>query len=313
MAIVFRRGLTANLPTNAQNGEPLWDTDSLRFYVGNGTATPTEIAKATQPFVTIGNVTGLSGERALTGTANQVVVTDNGANSTVVLSLPQAIATGSSPTFAGLTLSSPLTVPNGGTGLATLTANNVILGNGASTPSFVAPGTSGNVLTSNGTTWASAATSSPVGVSAVGTAQTSVTTTMAASVLTFSPTWGATTKYAFWGCLFFSNANATPDADFQFQGPAVTTLNVGYATYRDGSTSTIAQDTITAFATGGTGGTLVNMNAGIVHRVIFSGSFITTGTPGSNPLRVEFAQNVGDAVNATSLLVGSHLVYSVAV
>jgi hypothetical protein len=33
----------------------------------------------------------------------------------------------------------------------------VILGNGTSAPLFVAPSTSGNVLTSNGTTWASAA------------------------------------------------------------------------------------------------------------------------------------------------------------
>jgi hypothetical protein len=48
-----------------------------------------------------------------------------------------------------------LGVDQGGTGLTTLTANNVILGNGTSTPSFVAPGTSGNVLTSNGTTWQS--------------------------------------------------------------------------------------------------------------------------------------------------------------
>src|SRR5690349_7200696 len=58
---------------------------------------------------------------------------------------------------ASLTLGTPLTVANGGTGLATLTANNVILGNGTSTPLFVAPGTSGNVLQSNGTTWTSAA------------------------------------------------------------------------------------------------------------------------------------------------------------
>jgi hypothetical protein len=43
----------------------------------------------------------------------------------------------------------------GGTGRTTLTANNVILGNGTSSVNFVAPGTSGNVLTSNGTTWAS--------------------------------------------------------------------------------------------------------------------------------------------------------------
>jgi hypothetical protein len=47
-------------------------------------------------------------------------------------------------------------VANGGTGATTLTANNVILGNGTSAPLFVAPGTTGNVLTSDGTTWTSA-------------------------------------------------------------------------------------------------------------------------------------------------------------
>jgi hypothetical protein len=50
-----------------------------------------------------------------------------------------------------------LGVDQGGTGLTTLTANNVILGNGTSTPSFVAPGSTGNVLVSDGTTWTSAA------------------------------------------------------------------------------------------------------------------------------------------------------------
>jgi hypothetical protein len=48
-------------------------------------------------------------------------------------------------------------VAQGGTGLATLTANNVLLGNGTSAVQTVAPGTFGNVLTSNGTTWISAA------------------------------------------------------------------------------------------------------------------------------------------------------------
>jgi hypothetical protein len=48
-------------------------------------------------------------------------------------------------------------VASGGTGAATLTANNVILGNGTSAVQFVAPGSNGNVLTSNGTTWSSAA------------------------------------------------------------------------------------------------------------------------------------------------------------
>lgn len=53
--------------------------------------------------------------------------------------------------------SGTLPVANGGTGASTLTANNVILGNGTSPVQFVAPGSSGNVLTSNGTTWTSAA------------------------------------------------------------------------------------------------------------------------------------------------------------
>jgi hypothetical protein len=59
----------------------------------------------------------------------------------------------------GLTthVSGTLPVANGGTGATTLTANNVILGNGTSAPLFVAPGTNGNVLTSNGTTWVSSA------------------------------------------------------------------------------------------------------------------------------------------------------------
>lgn len=48
-----------------------------------------------------------------------------------------------------------LPVANGGTGATTLTANNVLLGNGTSAVQAVAPGASGNVLTSNGTTWAS--------------------------------------------------------------------------------------------------------------------------------------------------------------
>jgi hypothetical protein len=48
-----------------------------------------------------------------------------------------------------------LPVPNGGTGAATLTANGLLMGNGASAVSTIAPGTSGNVLVSNGTTWSS--------------------------------------------------------------------------------------------------------------------------------------------------------------
>lgn len=53
-------------------------------------------------FVTIGADATLTAERALTGTTNQIVVTDNGAGSTVVLSLPQSINTGAAVQFGTL-------------------------------------------------------------------------------------------------------------------------------------------------------------------------------------------------------------------
>jgi hypothetical protein len=64
-----------------------------------------------------------------------------------------------STTFVNLTTNVTGTLPvgNGGTGAATFTANNVLLGNGTSAFQVVAPGTNGNLLTSNGTTWVSAA------------------------------------------------------------------------------------------------------------------------------------------------------------
>ncbi len=52
------------------------------------------------------------------------------------------------------------TVTKGGTGLSTLTANSVVVGNGTDPVQLIAPGTTGNVLTSNGTNWLSLAASS---------------------------------------------------------------------------------------------------------------------------------------------------------
>ena len=50
-----------------------------------------------------------------------------------------------------------LAVARGGTGATTLNAAAVIIGNGSSAPTFVAPGSNGNVLVSNGSAWTSAA------------------------------------------------------------------------------------------------------------------------------------------------------------
>lgn len=68
---------------------------------------------------------------------------------------------GSAPGYGkiGLTthVSGTLPVANGGTGAATLTLNNVLLGNGTTAVQTVAPGASGNALISDGTTWSSSA------------------------------------------------------------------------------------------------------------------------------------------------------------
>lgn len=73
----------------------------------------------------------LTNERVLTETANQVIITDNGAGSTVVLSLPQSIATTSSPTFTYLTLATGFTVTNFGNGAVLYTSGaGIVNGNG---------------------------------------------------------------------------------------------------------------------------------------------------------------------------------------
>ena len=69
--------------------------------------------------------------------------------------------TGTAPAWEQVDLTTDVTgilpVANGGTGAATLAANNVLLGNGTGALQEVAPGTAGNVLTSAGGTWTSAA------------------------------------------------------------------------------------------------------------------------------------------------------------
>lgn len=77
-----------------------------------------------------------------------------------------------------------LPASKGGTGQTSLTLNNVILGNGTSAVQFVAPGTSGNVLTSNGTTWSSSAIS--VGAPALNGSATSPQSVTAAGGISLS-------------------------------------------------------------------------------------------------------------------------------
>ncbi len=92
-----------------------------------------------------------SGVTSITGTTNQVIV--NHPTGAVTLSLPQNIALGSTPTFAGLTLSSiPLAVASGGSGRASSTAFTLIAGGTTSTAlhQSLTAGSAGQLLQSNG-------------------------------------------------------------------------------------------------------------------------------------------------------------------
>jgi hypothetical protein len=127
---------------------------------GTGTATPNLTAgsgvtiSGTWPNQTIaatgtgGTVTSVGGTGTVNGITLSGTVTSSG-NLTL------------GGTLSGVNLTTQVTgtlpVANGGTGATSLTANNVILGNGTSAVQVVAPSTAGNVLTSNGTTWVSQA------------------------------------------------------------------------------------------------------------------------------------------------------------
>jgi hypothetical protein len=122
---------------------------------GTGTVTSVGGTGTVNGITLTGTVTS-SGNLTLGGTLANVDLT-----SQVTGTLP--IANGgtgtTSTTFANLTtnVTGTLPVANGGTGATTITANSVVLGNGTSAVQTVAPGTSGNILTSNGTTWQSTA------------------------------------------------------------------------------------------------------------------------------------------------------------
>lgn len=89
-----------------------------------------------------------------------------------------------------------LPAANGGTGNSTNTLNNVLLGNGTGALQTVAPGTSGNALKSNGTTWASAAmVKADVGLGNVD--DTSDATKNAAAVTLTNKTMDSTSPTAF--------------------------------------------------------------------------------------------------------------------
>lgn len=114
-----------------------------------------QAAKVQSVFGRIGSIVAQEGDYSLTllsdvtitGPTTNQVLTFNG-TTWVNGSVAAGIITGVLP------------VANGGTGVATLPTGSVVIGAGTSPVTTVAPGASGNLLTSNGTTWVSSAPAS---------------------------------------------------------------------------------------------------------------------------------------------------------
>ena len=156
--IVFLDGVTSNVQTQLDGkaglASPAFTGTPTAPTAGSGTNT-TQVA-STAFVQQVAFNTALPSQ---TGNAGKFVTTD-GTNASFA-AIPDQVYPGagiavSTGTGWGTSLSTPLGVVNGGTGAATLTANNVLLGNGTSAVQAVAPSTTGNVLTSNGTSWVSA-------------------------------------------------------------------------------------------------------------------------------------------------------------
>jgi hypothetical protein len=91
-----------------------------------------------------------------------------------------------------------LPVANGGSGAATLAANNVLLGNGTSALQAVAPSTNGNYLRSNGTTWVSQAGATGTVTSvATGNGLSGGTITSSGTLVVACPTYNTVGSYVF--------------------------------------------------------------------------------------------------------------------
>ncbi|HCO99514.1 MAG TPA: hypothetical protein DIT56_02800, partial [Candidatus Moranbacteria bacterium] len=132
-----------------------------------------------------------TGVTQLNGTANQITASAN--TGVITISLPQNISTTADATFASLSLTSPLTIANGGTGLSTYSAGDILYYSSGNTFSRRAIGANGQALTIVGgvPTWGSVAGSAHPFLSTSHSDTTAAAVTRGAIIAGqgVSPTW----------------------------------------------------------------------------------------------------------------------------
>ena len=161
-------GTTTNTNLGTALEEAITGSADVTFSSGNVTLTLTD-TNATQVGRhlrlnlggTTGGVVDATSYLSTLSLGSALAVTSGGTGATSAGAARTALGTAASGANSDITaingLTTALTVAQGGTGAATHTANAVLIGEGTGAITSVSPGTTGNVLTSNGTDWTSAA------------------------------------------------------------------------------------------------------------------------------------------------------------
>ena len=248
----------------------------------------------------------LSTERSVSGAANQITITDNGANGIFLIGTSQDIATGSSPTFSALTLTNSLTVVNGGTGAASLTDGGVLFGSGtgAVTPSAVLA--NGEMLIGDGTT--------DPAVARIATTANQTSISYGAGTVTIGTSQdiatASTPQFARMGLGTAADAGTILTLT---GGTLPTTENVINITGTLADAAATERGVYLAITTAGTAqsprGLVVDLNAGYTgtnssHAI--AGSNNVLGTAAGDPFNDEQAANYGAEYNVLGTTVGTN-------
>lgn len=210
----------------------------------------------------------------------------------------------------GLPIAGTISVPNGGTG-ATSFAAGVLTGQGSGAITIVAPGTSGNVLTSIGTAWTSAA---PSGATTIGTFASSPQPnggSISSGVLVFGPS-DATTPG------MISTGSQTIAGTKTFTGVVIGGANSHYhmepAVHAAGTAGSLtvnfANASVQTLSVGSSGGTLSfsNIEAGGTYVLVitqYSGSqqaLAFTGVVWPDATPPDFTQAATSSINQVTLV-----------
>jgi hypothetical protein len=127
----------------------LWVPAISKQYVVNN-------ALANSIIVSNGSNGAATGTTVTVPASTSMILYNDGTNITEPIRYITALSAGNI-SANNISLTTTLPVSSGGTGSANLTLGSVVVGNNTGTVTLVSPGTTGNVLVSNGTTWISQA------------------------------------------------------------------------------------------------------------------------------------------------------------